>query len=314
MAQTTGRATARQNPRGGVHPRMHTGATHGAAPVAGHRARRHAAGSFPNFTYNGGPVIASPQVFSSYWGSLWSDAAHQQRMQTLDQYLTDLVGSPFMNVLSQYGVGPGVFKGRTAVASVPTVLTEAQIHSILQAGIDNGTFPEPGNPSELALIVFLDENIGVNDTSDPNSPLILCEPTNDDAFGYHSFFTTQAGHLFYYAIIPALSDQCIAQTCPDDNPCSLHRAQSQEQRITQVTSHEFAEMTTDPALNAWFDPDRNTGENGDICNGESDTITVGANTWTVQRIYSKQDDIQTGGQTFCRASAPAPLPLLPGGP
>jgi hypothetical protein len=235
-------------------------------------------------------------------------------MGRLDQFLTNLVQSAFMNVLSQYGVGPGAFVGRTSLPNVPATLTEALIQNLIQTGIDNGTFREPASPSDQALIVFLDEHIGVDDTSDPNNPLVLCEPTSDDAFGFHSFFTTRAGNPFYYAIVPALSDACLQASCQNDSQCSLQLAQTQEQRITQVTSHEFAETTTDPALNAWFDPDPNTGENGDICNGEPDTLTVGPNTWTVQRIYSKQDDIQTNGQTFCRASAPAPLPLLPGGP
>jgi hypothetical protein len=86
---------------------------------------------------------------------------------------------------------------------------------------------------------------------------------------------------------------------------------TQEQRQTQVASHEFAEMTTDPELNAWVDP--KAGENGDICNGESATITVGANTWTVQRTYSKTDDMATKGQSYCLATAAAPIaPLKPG--
>lgn len=92
--------------------------------------------------------------------------------------------------------------------------------------------------------------------------------------------------------------------CPDDGSCSLHLAETQEQRQTQVTSHEFAEITTDPELNAWFG---SNGENGDICNGETDTITVGANTWTVQRTYSKTDDINTGGASFWAANPIPPV-------
>jgi hypothetical protein len=141
---------------------------------------------------------------------------------------------------------------------------------------------------------------------------VLCEPTNDNAFGYHNFFTTTAGHKFYYAVIPALTDLCLQESCGQDTGCSLHLAQTQEQRQTQVASHEFAEMTTDPELNAWLDPQ--AGENGDICNGESSVITVGADSWTVQRTYSKADDMATGGQSYCLATAPAPIPPLKPGP
>ena len=71
-------------------------------------------------------------------------------------------------------------------------------------------------------------------------------------------------------------------------------------------------MTTDPQLNGWVDPAK--GENGDICNGESDTITVGMNTWTVQRIYSKHDDIKSKGKVYCLSQTPAPEPRLSPGP
>jgi hypothetical protein len=52
----------------------------------------------------------------------------------------------------------------------------------------------------------------------------------------------------------------------------------------------------------------------DICNGEADNITVGANTWDVQRQYSKTDDINSGGTTFCITTAPNPIPKLTPGP
>jgi hypothetical protein len=104
-----------------------------------------------------------------------------------------------------------------------------------------------------------------------------------------------------------LDDTCVSESCPGgDASCSLKLGQTQEQRRTQVTSHEFAEMTTDPQLNAWYDPQN--GENVDICNGQSDTITVGTNTWTVQAIYSKYDDVQTNGSTYCLSQVSSPEP------
>ena len=114
-------------------------------------------------------------------------------------------------------------------------------------------------------------------------------------------------------MIPALDNACLHSSCPSDAGCSLHLAETQEQRQTQVTSHEFSEMVTDPQLNAWFETSSGA-ENGDICNGESDTITVGPNTWTVQRMYSKFDDIQHNGASFCVTAPPNPLPKLTPGP
>src|SRR5260370_39035461 len=77
---------------------------------------------------------------------------------------------------------------------------------------------------------------------------------------------------------------------------------------TLFRSHEFGEMITDPQLNAWWDS--GGGEEGDICNGESATIAVGANTWTVQKSYSKTDDVASNGANFCVVSHPSPHPKI----
>jgi hypothetical protein len=71
-------------------------------------------------------------------------------------------------------------------------------------------------------------------------------------------------------------------------------------------------MITDPQVGtnfAWNDP--NSGEDGDICNFITPgTITVGSNTWTIQPIYSKTDDMQTNGATTCIFGAPSPYASL----
>jgi hypothetical protein len=192
---------------------------------------------------------------------------------------------------------------------LPTVsgqMTDATIHSSIQSMIDAGELPEPGSPSNLALLIFLDESIEINDSG---MGIVMCEPQGDTAFGYHFFFTTTAGNKFYYSVIPGLDDKCMRESCPDDNSCSLHLTETQEQRQTQVASHEFAEMVSDPEISAWRDP--NSGaENGDNCNGQSGTITVGGRTWTVQLMYSKTDD--QNGQPACILSPPSPIPSLLG--
>jgi hypothetical protein len=178
--------------RGGVSPRMYAPAIRGARTRK--RKGKKDAGKFPNFTYNGGPVIASPQVSASFWCALWSDQPHQARAQRLNQFHRDLLASGFMNVLSQYGVGHGagnggVFIGESFIGNTPSTLTDPAIQSTIQSAIDHGTVPEPADPSNVALMIYLDENSGVNDPSDQ---LVLCEPKNDNAFGYHNFFTTAA--------------------------------------------------------------------------------------------------------------------------
>jgi hypothetical protein len=276
--------------------------------------------TYPGFVYNDGPVIASPAIYSGFWGALWSDAAHQTAAQRLNQFLQDLLNSNFMNVLSQYGAGKGAgsgsFGGASFVTGIASQLSDTDIQNTIQSNINSGAIPEPpvNNTSQL-LMIYLDENTEVND---PNFGVVMCEPSGDTAFGYHNSFTTAAGNPFYYGVIPALDDACVQNSCGGSTGCTLQLNQTQEQRRTQVTSHEFAETLTDPnPPSGWYDQnDPNSGECGDICYGERDTIspTTSSNVWTVQRIYSKYDDQQTGGKTYCLSQVTSPEPLLPGAP
>lgn len=300
---------------GGVSPVPQKAAGYGLQSVSDRQGPTITAAANPQFSWHGGPIVPNPQVFSSFWGPTWTKPANQKRATRLNQYLKDLLQSKYMNILTQYGVGQGPgasgsFIKSTFVNDVPTVLTDKKVGQIIQQGIDNGTFPEPGKPTNNVLMVFLGEGIAIND---PASDLVLCNPIHDSAFGYHSFFKTTNGNPFYYSIVPSLDKTCITATCPSDANCSLHLSKNQEQRQTQVTSHEFAEMVTDPQLNAWFDASSGS-ENGDICNGESGTITVGPNTWTVQRMYSKFDDVNSNGASICRTEPANPIPRLTPGP
>jgi hypothetical protein len=305
-------------PRGGVNPRKGVSAVMGVKPVA--KAATPTPGAFPGFMNHGGPVISAPMVYACFWGQMWqTDATYQHFVGQILQFHEDLLKSNFMNMLCQYGVGTGAgsctcIGQPTFSSNAPTSLTQNSIHTTIQLLIDQQLLPEPTKPTNNVLMIYLDETIGVEDSA---NSLVLCEPSDDNAFGFHSFFTTTAGNPFYYAIIPTLADPCLRETCPDDAHCSLHLSQSQLDRITQVASHEFAEMTTDPQLNGWMDmadidsqTGQSYGENGDICNGQSNAITVGANTWNVQQIYSKFHDKNSKGTTFCVCQSPNPLPNM----
>jgi hypothetical protein len=299
---------------GGVSSSMHAPSIYGVERAVEPRVTLPAAGVFPGFVYNGGPVLTYPLMYTSFWGSLWTDSTHLEVAGKLNQFCSDVVNSNFMNILSQYGVGTGngsgLFMQATFVYNAPNQLTDSNIQQIIQSCIDAGTIPEPG-PNNT-LIIYLDEDTEVND---PGIGITMCEAAGDTAFGYHNFFTTSAGNPFYYAVIPGLDDPCLQNSCPGgDGGCSLHLAETQEQRRTQVSSHEIAEMCSDPQLNAWYDPVN--GEVGDICNGESDTIvgTTSPNIWTIQNIYSKYDDVTTNGAVYCLSQTPSPEPKLSPGP
>jgi hypothetical protein len=70
-------------------------------------------------------------------------------------------------------------------------------------------------------------------------------------------------------------------------------------------------VISNPKGDAWFD-DSDGEENGDICNGLPGTITQAGRTWTVQRMYSKADDLATHGGAICILPPAQPIPpLLP---
>jgi len=264
------------------------------------------AGSFPGFIYNGGPVVHNPQVYTVFLGD-WSSAANQGRITRLNQFISDLMNSDYMNMLAQYGCGStGTFVNHIEVANSSTSFNDSDLQTILQTNITNGNIPEPTSGSSIVFIIFLADAAVVVDQS-------ICEPNGN--FGYHFHFTTTAGNPCYYAVVPGLSDTCLTTACGvgNDANCSVHLAQTQEQRQTKVLSHEFSEMVSDPEVSsneAWTEP-TGSHENGDICNfAAAGTITVGANTWTVQPMYSKWDDLISNGATTCVFGSPTPLPSL----
>lgn len=271
--------------------------------VAAKRRAGTAAGTFVN---NGGPVVASPNLSAVFWGPSWNDAEHQTRMGQLEQFLSDLLNSSIMNLLAQYGVGSGSFGDSVTDASVNGSLTDAQIQAQLQTYFNNGSLPEPDANS--GHMIFLDENVAVDD---PNVA-VMCEPSGDNAFGYHNSFTTAKGNPCYYSVVPALSDTCIEESCgnPVDPSCSLQLSDTQLQRITEVTTHEFGEMLSDPVPGTgWTDSSGN--EIGDVCEGNTVDITVGPNTWRVQTLWDNAANACDAGNSTPVPTPPPPVPLPP---
>jgi len=279
----------------------------GPAPAAG------IGPSAPDFDYQGGRILSCPQLHLSFWGTGWQSQAGAQRRGKLEQFVADYLAGGQMDVLTQYSVGFGAglsgrVVGSSLVTTVPANLTNTapnRIQDVAQGMIDNATIPEPSDPTDMALVVFLDDTIGVAGAFG----VTMCEATSDNAFGFHDVFTTSAGHPLYFAIVPGLTDACVKESCPaGDSTCSLKTTQTQLDRITQVASHEISEMITDPGIDAWTGP--TAGEIGDICNGQSATLTVKGRHWNIQSTYSEWDDSQSKGATDCLDVAATTRPRI----
>jgi hypothetical protein len=268
-------------------------------------------GAYSDLVYHGGPIINTPQVHILFVGD-WSSTASKSRQAHLTQFVKDLLNSRYMNILSQYGCGTsGTVASTTTVAAPDNNLSDTDIHSLIQTAIDNQQIPEPTDQATCVLL-YLDDVAVVNDT---DAHVEMCEANedpNEGGFGYHYHFVTTARSICPFGVVPGLTDACLKNSCPGgDSTCTLYLSATQEQRQTQVTSHELSEMFSNPQVDtneAWSRPG-NPHEIGDICNGESATITVGSNTWTVQKMYSKTDDTKSNGATTCITDSD-PLPSL----
>src|SRR5205085_9388814 len=98
------------------------------------------------------------------------------------------------------------------------------IHNVIQGAISSGAIPEPPtNNTSHVIVIYLDETIAVND---PSLGITMCAPSGDTAFGYHFFFSTAAGNNCYYAVIPALDDNCLNNSCGGNGRCSILLSQT----------------------------------------------------------------------------------------
>jgi hypothetical protein len=220
-------------------------------------------------TFHGGPLLDHVQVQTVYDGPAWgSTATLQDQANQLDQFVTYLVDSPYMDVLHQYNVGHGTFVNHDIVAAGPvagSTVDDTQIQQTLAAEIKAGNLHAPNG--ETLYIVYTPPRVVVTDG--------VTDSVHDFA-GYHSAFTDASGQTIYYAVIA--------------NPIGNSPDQFLNvfQQLTDTTSHELVEGATDPdTLTGWFDGTAgNQGEIGDLANGQYGEI----NGYTVTFVWSNANN------------------------
>jgi hypothetical protein len=282
-----------------------------------------------NLRYHKGFVLASPAIYSVFIGRLWNqDGDHRDRMNLLKQFLTELLGSGFMNVLSQYGSGFGAGNGGCFMQSAVDEpddgrplfeLTDRDVRQKIQALITGGVIARPGTPTTVGVFVFLADNVNINDANDPTPPPkrhVTCLSEGAD-FGYHDFFTTTKGDMLPYAVISSADDDCVRIACElAPARCPLSAQLSRLDRQTLVTSHELAEMFTNPNRGGWFDDQDGPDPGDEIADiaqkSIDDPVAAGQITasrpWAVQKVYSASD--AAAGRDPAVVSAPSPLAKL----
>ncbi len=225
----------------------------------------HPAPASAHLTYQGGPLIASAQVFTIFWGKLWgSNNSSQQMMAQLNQFFTAILVSPLIDQLAEYNVpgqtiGHGSFIGTQAISANAPVgsITDSAIRARLKKWIKAKVVPA-SNKNTLYFI-YLDPGI-ISIMGGGKSCQNYC--------GYHN----NTGKV-YYAVMPyATCSGCLGGLAAID-------------ALTGTSSHELCEAITDPVPGSgWYD--NTNGEIGDICAWNFKQVAG----YTVQLEWSNQQN------------------------
>jgi hypothetical protein len=227
----------------------------------------------PAVTFHGGPILSHANVSSVFYGQNWNtdDPKGNVRNSMID-FMKDIVGSPYMAMLGEYGVGRGTIgKSYDPVYSGPKkgdTVSETQIQSMLLTEMAAGRIP-PGAIGQQLFFVYLAP--GVKSSWD----------IANSSTGHHGSFQF-FGATAYYAVIADTNFSSVAA-------------------LTSVTSHELAEAVTDPDVllsnptgpntgfsykyGAWYST-KGSPEIGDGLEGQNANFVVNGHTWTVQKEWS----------------------------
>jgi hypothetical protein len=223
-------------------------------------------GGSPLMTYHGGPVLHTNTTTAIFWGSEWSAASFQgDKVTGIDTFFGGLGGSSFASTSTEYGDGSG------------NVTTSSSYHGHV---FDLSTAPRRAIQVSDAVAEACKVT---NDNPDPNGVYFLYTSTGAGHVNYcawHSHGTCSNGASVQVAYMPNIDG--IAGCDPQDTTTGHSEGLA---ALVNVTSHEWSEAITDPALNAWYDSSGE--ENGDKCAWSfHNDVSVGGQQWKVQMEWS----------------------------
>jgi hypothetical protein len=245
----------------------HTGSTRGV--VVG-----------PHLTYYGGRVLAHIKVDVVVWSS-WSydTTVPLTGTRSITSFARGITASRYIDWLSEYDtptqqIGRGTFDALYTVhppaSSNGTVVTDAQIKSVLSQAITTAKLPKPS--ADRVYVVFFRKGQVVS-RPEGNSVNLFC--------AYHDTVTYPLHSVYYVAIPYELTNR------------GCRPAPTGFDSVTTVVSHELVEAITDPGIGlhriAWYD--KFNGEIGDICaHSSSPGPVIGGDgvRYVVQREWSNR--------------------------
>jgi hypothetical protein len=143
----------------------------------------------PTVSFFGGNVLPQVQAQALYLGNAFSSGPASAETTTLDGFLKDLTGGPYLQALAGagYNVGPGSATAgavdNTALA-VGTTISDAFIRSRLQADVSDGLLQAPN--ADTLYVVYVEPNVAVNLGGGQGT-------TQQGILGYHTAFLDAAG-------------------------------------------------------------------------------------------------------------------------
>ena len=254
-------------------------------------ARSHNAGSNPDMTYHGGPVLPSATVKAIWWGTSWPTYTGD-KITGIDKLYSSLSGTSYEATVDEFTDNAG-----HRVGSAVTY----QGHVI-----DGGSLPN--HISTSAVLAEVCKKVP-SPTAGAYYPVYVDKPRGGANYcAYHSWGSCN-GKAIEFGFFFKLDGDA---GC---DPQSSVSGQSQGLKaLANVSGHELSETRSDPNGNAWYDS--SGAENSDKCawtfGGRS--ITLGSTTWEIQGNWSNYDfDHNTGyanssGQKGCADGTNYPGP------
>ena len=249
-----------------------------------------------NLSYQGGVggvgVETTPKVYLVLWGSQWNSNDPSGEAGILQNFLSGVGGSGWLNSVTQYcqGVSSGTIfcNGAGQAAGNP-----ADILAGTGTWADNATSaPSPPSQSQLASeAVAAAAHFGNTAAgSNASTQYVIATATGNNASGFgssycawHSSTSSSYGNIAY-TNLPYITDAGAS--------CGANfNGLGPTAGITIVEGHELAETITDQFPNGgWLDS--RGAENGDKCawissgQGASANITLSTGTFAVQSLWS----------------------------
>jgi serine protease len=280
-------------------------AIHVFAPAGG-KGKPFGGSSSTNLVYGGGTggigVETTPKVYLVLWGSQWNNNDPSGEATTLQNMLSAVGGSSWLNSVTQYC--QGIAKGATCT---PTSPFAGNPTGILAGTWSDNSAAAPTHPKQSQLAaeaINAAAHFGV--TGNASTQYVIATATGNSASGFgtrycawHSSTSSTYGTLAY-TNLPYITDA--------GSSCGANfNGLGPDAGITIVEGHELAETITDQFPSTGW-TDGSGAENGDKCawisSGQGATATVKFPNGASYPMQSLWSNASNSGNGDCVLSYP----------